>query len=58
MPLAYERFSVNTKNHSEVGSFPKAHTLWYHSTQGVRASFRTCIQSNKEEKEEEKEEEG
>jgi hypothetical protein len=29
----------------------------YHSTQGARASFRTCIESNKEEEEEEEEEE-
>jgi hypothetical protein len=30
----------------------------YHSTQGSRASFRTCIENNKEEEEEEEEEAG
>ena len=31
------------------GSCAKAHRRLYHSTQGARASFRTCTKSNKEE---------
>jgi len=31
----------------------KAHRRLYHSTQGSRASLRSCIESNKEEEEEE-----
>jgi hypothetical protein len=34
---------------SEAGPFLKAHRLLYHSTQGSRASFRTCIESDEEE---------
>jgi hypothetical protein len=44
------RAMPNGKAHvSEAGTFLKADRLLYHSSRGSRASFRTCIESNKKE---------